>query len=51
MGDEVTIVECPDPDNDEVTFQFASGNVGGAFAINQVGSVDIFTTKHSVNVL
>jgi len=36
VGDEVTTVECPDPDNDEVTFEFASGNIGGAFSINQV---------------
>ena len=49
MGDEVTTVECPDPDNDEVTFQFASGNVGGVFAINQVGSVDIVTTNVNVS--
>ena len=45
MGAEVTTVECPDPDSDEVTFEFASGNVGGAFAINSVGSLDMFNTK------
>jgi len=42
MDAEVTAVQCPDRDGDDVSYQIISGNIGGAFAINLVRGLEVF---------